>query len=112
MEQAVGTAEIVGTVSTGVAFDIATRLLTSIFVTGRTGDTVSIFAPVATAAQIGSGLWRGVAPGSAGQIAMLEDVTILSQGTVSINLQQIEEPADQTAGNRRRGMFVVLAQFN
>lgn len=94
--QARGDAEIVGAVSTGAIFTIGTDLLTSIFVTGRTGDTVSIFSP----------------GGPAAQIAMLEDVTILSGGTVSINLQQIRSTSHPPDDDTRPGVVLVLAQFN
>ena len=93
-----GYAEIVGAVSTGAIFDIGSDLLTSIFVTGRAGDTVSLFAPAA------SGLI------AANQIAIQDDVTIISGGMVSINIQQMRRAA--RGDDRRSGMIMVLAQFN
>jgi len=105
--QADGNTEIVGTVSTGVSFDVASRLLTSIFVTGRVGDTVSIFTPTT----IRTELSRDIALASATQIATLDDITILSRGTVSVNLQQVRESTD-TSLDYGKSFFVILAQFN
>jgi hypothetical protein len=111
--QAGGSAEIVGgAVSAGVSFDVATRLLTSIFVTGRTGDTVSIFAPTAAATPIGQNAWHEAMGISSSQLAALGDITILSRGAVSINVQQIRKSSDQAPDDPDAGVFVVLAQFN
>jgi hypothetical protein len=111
ISQANGSAEIVGTVSAGVSFDIATRLLTSIFVTGRAGDTVSMLAPT-SATSIGQGEWRRIAGIAQDRAAALGDITILSRGAVSINVQQMRKSPDQSPDNPDAGVFVVLAQFN
>jgi hypothetical protein len=111
--QASGSTEIVGgAVSAGVSFDVASRLLTSIFVTGGIGDTVSIFAPAPIAGVIAQGAWRDVAGISAGQTAALGDITILSRGAVSINVQQIRQSSGRSSDDPDTGVFVVLAQFN
>jgi hypothetical protein len=96
--QAGSSAEIVGAVSTGAIFDIGSDLLTSIFVTGRAGDTVSLLAPAV------NGLI------STSQIAIRDDVTVISDGMVSINIQQIRRAA--RGDNRKSGIVMVLAQFN
>lgn len=107
--QAGGNTEIVGTVSTGVAFDVTSQMLTSVFVTGRVGDTVSMFTP--TTVQIRPDLSRDIALAAGTQIARLEDITILSRGTVSVNLRQARSSAD-SAIDYATSVFVVLAQFN
>ncbi len=104
--QARGDVEIVGTVSTSAIFEIGTDLLTAIFVTGQAGDTVSMFTPASAAS------WRTDPSISPNQVASLDDVTILSHGTVSINLQRIKRAAGPPGSDDNPGTILVLAQFN
>jgi len=111
--QASGSTEIVGgAVSAGVSFDVATRLLTSIFVTGGAGDTVSIFVPAVTGAPVGQNAGREATGLSSGQLPSLGDITIVSSSAVSIDVQQIRNSPGQSSENPDAGVFVVLAQFN
>lgn len=96
-----GSVTIVQPVGVGVAFDVRSQVLTSIFLSGRVGEQLSL-------------LWLGKhtgasAPGAGMQVyAGPGNIVVLSSGVVSIDLVELG-PAP---GRRRDGTMLVLAQFN
>lgn len=102
---ATGSVTIVRPVGVGVAFDVRSQVLTSIFLSGQVGEQLSLLL---------SGRHTGANFPDAGMqtFAGPGNIVVLSSGVVSIDLVEV----DQSTGHRRRtgedGTMLVLAQFN
>jgi hypothetical protein len=100
-----GSATIVQPVGAGVAYDVATQVLTSIFVSGQTGQQLSLLLP---GRRVGG---NSLVPALQAQSAS-GNVLVLSTGTVSINVDTVETASGRAGRNRGNDTTLVLAQFN
>jgi hypothetical protein len=100
-----GSVTIVQPAGAGVAYDVATQVLTSIFLSGQKGQQLSLLLPgrrlrnhsLVPALQAQSG------PGN---------ILVLSTDTVSINVETVDVESAQARRNRGFDTMLVLAQFN
>lgn len=100
-----GSATIVQPVGVGVAFDVRSQVLTSIFLSGQVGEQLSLFwlGKHTGASSPGTGMQVYTGPGN---------IVVLSSGVVSIDLVEVGPVAGHTRRTGEVGNMLVLAQFN
>lgn len=100
-----GSVTIVQPVGVGVAFDVRSQVLTSIFLSGQVGEQLSLF-------------WLGKHTGASSPDAGMQvyagpgNIVVLSSGVVSIDLVEVGPVAGHTRRTGEVGNMLVLAQFN
>ncbi len=100
-----GGVTIVQPVGVGVAFDVRSQVLTSIFLSGQVGEQLSLF-------------WLGKHTGASSPDAGMQvyagpgNIVVLSSGVVSIDLVEVGPVAGHTRRTGEVGNMLVLAQFN
>ena len=100
-----GSVTIVQPVGAGVAYDVRSRVLTAIFLSGQIGEQLSLLLPGkhSGAGSHVSGIQAFAAPGN---------IVVLSSGMVSINLRSVEAAAGRAGRTGDVDTMLVLAQFN
>lgn len=100
-----GGATIVQPVGAGVTYDVATKVLTAIFLSGQTGEQLSFLLP-------GKRLRQRSQPAGMQSFTARGNIVVLSTETVSINIGTVDPSPGPTGPNGGTDTMLVLAQFN
>lgn len=96
---------IVQPVGAGVAFDVSTKVLTAVFLSGQRGEQLSLLLP--------GRRQGGTLQSSAVQtFASRDGIVVLSTGTVSIDVGTMSAGPGRTDRNGGTNTMLVIAQFN